>query len=99
MAYQKVQFRGRSEEAATMDEELQREKARIEALIDEFSELMDRVYGLQGEIGERLRVFSNTAPAESQEGRAATEELQAKAGRTIGKIRRLAGGGDPRGPV
>lgn len=81
-----------------MDEDLKREKARIDGLIDEFSELMDRVYEMQREIGERLRVFSNIAPA-SQEGRAATEELQAKMRRTIGKITRLAAGGDPHGPV
>jgi hypothetical protein len=82
-----------------MDEELEREKAKIDVLIDEFSELMDRVYGLQREISERLRVFSDAAPGKSQEGRAATEELQAKARRIIGKIGRLAAGGDPRGPV
>ena len=82
-----------------MDEELEREKAKIDVLIDEFSELMDRVYELHREIGERLYEFSSTAPLNGQEGKAATEELQAKARRAIGKIRRLAGGGDPHGPV
>jgi predicted nucleic acid-binding Zn-ribbon protein len=82
-----------------MDKKLEHEKARIDALIDELSELMDRVCELQREIGDRLREFSFTAPLEGQEGSAATEELQAKAKRAIQKIFRLVKGGDPLGPV
>jgi hypothetical protein len=82
-----------------MHEKLGHEKAIIDALIDEFSELLDRVYELQREIGDRLRAFSHTAPLEGQEGSEATKELQAKAKRTIQKIFRLAKGGDPLGPA
>jgi len=75
-----------------MDEELQRERARIDALIDEFSELMDRVYALQREIGARLLEFSRTSTCAGREGELATEELRAKARRTFEKIQRLAHG-------
>lgn len=82
-----------------MDKKLEQEKTKIDALIDQFSELMDRVYELQREISDRLFAFSLEAPLEGQEGSAATEELQAKMKRAVQKILRLAKGGDRQGPV